>query len=67
MATEPAAEPGWTAAVRNRLARTLPITELLPTRQPSYVGSWVYVFGVVTIAALVWVARTTGHSTARPR
>jgi ubiquinol-cytochrome c reductase cytochrome b subunit len=28
---------------------------LLPERQPYYVGSWVYVFGVVTIAALVWV------------
>src|SRR5213082_623094 len=28
---------------------------LLPVRQPYYVGSWVYVFGVVTIAALVWV------------
>jgi ubiquinol-cytochrome c reductase cytochrome b subunit len=31
------------------------VDELLPTRQPAYVGSWVYVFGVVTIAALVWV------------
>jgi len=48
-------EPGWTAALRERLARMLPITELLPTRQPAYVASWVYVFGVVTIAALVWV------------
>jgi len=48
--------PGsWTAAVRRQVERTLPITELLPTRQPAYVGSWVYVFGVVTIAALVWV------------
>ena len=48
--------PGsWTAAVRRRVERTLPIKELLPTRQPAYVGSWVYVFGVVTIAALVWV------------
>ena len=24
---------------------------LLPDRQPYYVGSWVYVFGVITIAA----------------
>lgn len=45
----------WTVAVRSRLHRRLPITELLPDRQPYYVGSWVYVFGVVTIAALVWV------------
>jgi ubiquinol-cytochrome c reductase cytochrome b subunit len=50
-----ATEPGWTAAVRDRLSRRLTVEELLPTRQPSYVGSWVYVFGVVTIAALVWV------------
>jgi ubiquinol-cytochrome c reductase cytochrome b subunit len=50
-----AAEPGWTAAVRDRLSSRLTVEELLPTRQPSYVGSWVYVFGVVTIAALVWV------------
>ncbi|HUY73854.1 MAG TPA: cytochrome b N-terminal domain-containing protein [Candidatus Dormibacteraeota bacterium] len=28
---------------------------LLPDRQPYYVGSWVYVFGVVTIAAFAWV------------
>jgi quinol-cytochrome oxidoreductase complex cytochrome b subunit len=56
-ALEPAGAPeaGWTAAVRNRLNRRLPLTELLPSRQPAYVGSWVYVFGVVTIAALVWV------------
>jgi quinol-cytochrome oxidoreductase complex cytochrome b subunit len=53
--TIPARETGWTAGVRDRLSRQLPITELLPSRQPSYVGSWVYVFGVVTIAALVWV------------
>jgi quinol-cytochrome oxidoreductase complex cytochrome b subunit len=38
-----------------REGRRLPLSELLPTRQPAYVGSWVYVFGVVAIAALVWV------------
>jgi hypothetical protein len=48
-------ESGWTAAVRDRVATTLPLTELLPTRQPAYVGSWVYAFGVVAIAALFWV------------
>jgi len=45
----------WTAALRRRLAAGLPIERLLPDRQPVYVGSWVYVFGVITIAALVWV------------
>ena len=48
--------PGsWTAASRRQLERRLPWESLLPDRQPFYVGSWVYVFGVVTIAALVWV------------
>ena len=45
----------WTGAIRQRLAAGLPIERLLPDRQPIYVGSWVYVFGVITIAALVWV------------
>ncbi len=45
----------WTMAVRNILVRRLPIEHLLPDRQPAYVGSWVYVFGVVTIASFVWV------------
>jgi len=44
----------WTGALRRRLAHGLPMERLLPDRQPVYVGSWVYVFGVVTIAALVW-------------
>jgi quinol-cytochrome oxidoreductase complex cytochrome b subunit len=44
----------WTAAVRRRLAVGLPLERLLPDRQPYYVGSWVYVFGVITIATLVW-------------
>jgi quinol-cytochrome oxidoreductase complex cytochrome b subunit len=54
-AVSPEREPGWTAAVRERVATTIPLTELLPTRQPAYVGSWVYAFGVVAIAALFWV------------
>jgi quinol-cytochrome oxidoreductase complex cytochrome b subunit len=48
-------ESGWTAAAQRALGRRLPLGRLLPTRQPAYVGSWVYVFGVVTIAALAWV------------
>ena len=51
----PGDESGWTAAVRNRVEQTLPLTELLPTKQPAYIGSWVYSFGVICIAALVWV------------
>jgi quinol-cytochrome oxidoreductase complex cytochrome b subunit len=45
----------WTERTRDYLGRRLPATSLLPDRQPYYVGSWVYVFGVVTIAALFWV------------
>jgi len=45
----------WTVGVRNWLQRKLPLQNALPHRQPYYVGSWVYVFGVITIAALVWV------------
>jgi quinol-cytochrome oxidoreductase complex cytochrome b subunit len=45
----------WTLAVRGFMERRLPLQNALPHRQPYYVGSWVYVFGVTTIAALVWV------------
>ncbi|MGD0409108.1 MAG: cytochrome b N-terminal domain-containing protein [Candidatus Limnocylindrales bacterium] len=53
---KPQAEPSnWTRAIRRLLARNLPLKHLLPDRQPVYVGSWVYVFGVVAIAGLIWV------------
>jgi len=57
MSTQISDESGhsWTAAIRRQLKRRLPWENLLPDRQPFWVGSWVYVFGVVTIAALVWV------------
>jgi ubiquinol-cytochrome c reductase cytochrome b subunit len=45
----------WTARVRQMIEENLPMDHLLPHRMPYFVGSWVYVFGVVTIAALVWV------------
>lgn len=45
----------WTTKVRERAIRAMPPEKLLPDRQPSYVSSWIYVFGVVTIAALVVV------------
>ncbi|MGD0019687.1 MAG: cytochrome b N-terminal domain-containing protein [Candidatus Limnocylindrales bacterium] len=52
----PKAEPSsWTLAIRHFLERRLPLTNLLPDRQPYYVGSWVYIFGVVSIAGLIWV------------
>jgi len=42
----------WTARVRRLGLRLLPPGKLLPDRQPAYVASWVYVFGVATLAAL---------------
>jgi len=45
----------WTARLRGVIERGLPMANFLPDRQPYYVGSWVYVFGVITIAALGWV------------
>ncbi len=43
---------GWTARSRYLGLRYLPPEKLLPDGQPSYVSSWVYVFGVLTIGAL---------------
>ncbi len=45
----------WTERVRTRAVATLPPDKLLPDRQPAYVGNWIYVFGVATIAALIVV------------
>ena len=49
---DPADAKMWTARVRRWGMRTLPPNKLLPDRQPAYVASWVYVFGVATLAAL---------------
>jgi cytochrome b/b6/petB-like protein len=45
----------WTLRTRQFIDRLLPMDHLLPDRQPYFVGSWVYVFGVITIAAFAWV------------
>jgi quinol-cytochrome oxidoreductase complex cytochrome b subunit len=45
----------WTVRLRARLSRTVPAGQLLPDRQPAYVRSWIYVFGVATLAALLFV------------
>jgi len=42
----------WTAKVRKFGLKILPPGKLLPDRQPAYVASWIYVFGVATLAAL---------------
>jgi quinol-cytochrome oxidoreductase complex cytochrome b subunit len=53
---EEAAEgSNWTRSLRLALTRRWPAHLLLPDRQPSFVSSWVYVFGVCAIAALIWI------------
>jgi cytochrome b/b6/petB-like protein len=42
----------WTARLRRRALSLLPPGKLLPDRQPAYVASWVYVFGVASLVAL---------------
>jgi hypothetical protein len=42
----------WTARGRRLALRLLPPGKLLPDRQPAYVASWIYVFGVASLAAL---------------
>jgi len=43
----------WSARLRGAAMRALPPGKLLPDRQPSYVASWVYVFGVLSLASFV--------------
>ena len=45
----------WTTRVREAAVGALPPERLLPDEQPLYVASWIYVFGVLSIAALVVV------------
>jgi hypothetical protein len=49
---DPATARMWTARVRRLALRILPPKKLLPDTQPAYVASWIYVFGVATLAAL---------------
>lgn len=48
----------WTTRIRKRVAGKLPPEKLLPDTQPTYVSSWIYVFGVTTMAALGVVIAT---------
>ena len=42
----------WTVGVRERAVGALPPEKLLADKQPSYVSSWIYVFGVASLASL---------------
>jgi ubiquinol-cytochrome c reductase cytochrome b subunit len=48
-----ASERSWTSRTRERAVGALPPDKLLPDHQPSYVSSWIYVFGVLSLAGLV--------------
>ena len=48
----------WTERLRTRIEHTVPPGEALPDRQPAYVSSWIYVFGVLTLAAFVVIVLT---------
>jgi ubiquinol-cytochrome c reductase cytochrome b subunit len=55
-ATTPAASShSWTVKVREAAVEALPPEKLLPDGQPTYVASWIYLFGVASIASLIVV------------
>jgi len=43
----------WTRALRSWLQREIPMEDLLPDELPEFVRSYVYLFGVLTIASFV--------------
>jgi hypothetical protein len=43
----------WTVKVREAGVKALPPEKLLPDGQPTYVASWIYMFGVASIASLI--------------
>ncbi len=53
--TLPGDEAQWSAKVRTKGLEAFPPDRLIPDRQPAYVASWIYVFGVLTVAALAVV------------
>ena len=57
---EPGAEESrqWTARARRAAESAFPPDRLLPDRQPAYMASWIYVFGVLTVVSLAWVIIT---------
>ena len=51
-------EGSWTTRLRGRTLDAVPSDELLPDHQPAYVASWIYVFGVATLAAFLVILAT---------
>ena len=51
--TDRSARKNWTVELRKRAVAALPPEKLLPDGQPAYLTSWIYVFGVLSLASLV--------------
>ena len=51
-------EKNWTAKLRHATLESMSAEDLLPDTQPAYVASWIYVFGVATLAALISLIAT---------
>lgn len=47
-----------TGALQRKLSQGLPYEELLPEEQPAYVHSYVYLFGIATIASFILLMAT---------
>jgi hypothetical protein len=47
------AHNSWTVKIREAGVGALPPDKLLPDGQPTYVASWIYMFGVASIASLI--------------
>jgi len=52
-ATETPRPSSWTVRLREAAVERLPPEKLLPDGQPTYVASWIYIFGVASIASLM--------------
>lgn len=55
---ETGGDRSWSASVVRWVSRLVPRGQWLPDRQPGYVASWIYVFGVAALASLVLVIAT---------
>ena len=51
--TDGSGRKNWTVELRKRAVAALPPEKLLPDGQPAYMSSWIYVFGVLSLASLV--------------
>ncbi|MHB1613810.1 MAG: cytochrome b N-terminal domain-containing protein [Actinomycetes bacterium] len=58
--TEQPTASSWSARLRARTLESMPPDQLLPDTQPAYVASWIYVFGVASLASFIVVLVSGG-------